>query len=234
MGGTTYVDGPDGLPARVVGPWVARKVYYVNHYASMFATAMRPRWPEVDYIELFAGPGLSFGRGGVGFIQGSAIQALSAPFGRYLYVDMDATATAALEQRLRAVNPGAPWRVICGDCNHVIGQVAGAVPRNALALAFVDPTGWQVTLDSIRRLSHDRRVDLLFTFHAGYMRRMWYANAPRLTAFFGSDRWRAIETQPRHQRVVSLVDLYNEALSPLVIFPARRNSWFPSGTARVR
>jgi three-Cys-motif partner protein len=217
--GSKYVGGPDGLPARVVGPWVERKVYYVNRYASMFATAMRKRWAEIDYVELFAGPGFSFGKGGVGFIEGSALQALSAPFGRYIYVDMDPMATGALQQRLNAVQPGRPWDVITGDCNDVIADVATLIPRNALTLAFVDPTGWQVRLDSIERLVHDRPVDLLFTFHAGYMRRMWYADAPKLTAFFGTGQWRAVKNASPHQRVVSLVDLYNQALTRFGYLP---------------
>ena len=33
-----YCDGPDGLVARVVGPWIRHKVHYVDRYAQMFAT----------------------------------------------------------------------------------------------------------------------------------------------------------------------------------------------------
>ena len=71
-----YVVAPDGLPARVVGRWVDRKVRYVDHEANIFATGMHKIWARRGYIELFAGPGCSYNKATREFIAGSAIRAL--------------------------------------------------------------------------------------------------------------------------------------------------------------
>ena len=71
-----YSIAGDGLPARQVGPWVERKVQYVDYYAGMFATGMRHKWQRRAYVELFAGTGPSWDYGHCREIEGSALWAL--------------------------------------------------------------------------------------------------------------------------------------------------------------
>jgi three-Cys-motif partner protein len=208
---------PDGLPARITGGWVWRKVHYVDYYVDMFATAMRQRW-TLAYVEPFAGPGMAAHGGS--FIEGSALRALEKPFSSYFFIDSDPIAIGALQLRIRR-KYGWPPRgaVIQGDCNDALPEVAHAISPSTLSLAFIDPNGWEIQWSTIASFVRERRVDLLFTFHAGFMRRQWYADAPSLTAFFGNDDWRAIEFAPRHDRIRQLVRLYNEGLDTLGYLP---------------
>ena len=212
-----YVLAPDGLPARVTGGWVWRKVHYVDYYVGIFAAAMRQRW-ALAYIEPFAGPGMA--AHGTRFIEGSAMRALEKPFSQFFFIDSDPTAIGALQLRIRRRYGWPPsGEVILDNCNDALPRVAHAISPTTLSLAFIDPNGWEIEWDTINEFVGERRVDLLFTFHAGFMRRQWFADAPGLTAFFGHDRWRAIQFAPRHDRIRQFVRLYNEGLGTLGYLP---------------
>lgn len=210
---TVYRPGPDGLPAREVGPWVERKAHFVDRYAHLFATGMKNLWKHRIYVELFAGPGLSYDRARHEFIDGSAVRALDADFTDYVYVDLDSAATAALTARTGPKAGGRALGIIPGDCNLVVGDVLKKIP-DGLTLAFIDPTNWQVSLQTVRRLAEHRRTDILMTFHAGSMLRVAGLNPPGLDAFFGTREWRDALVGPREERVTSLMQLYNRQLEP--------------------
>jgi three-Cys-motif partner protein len=209
------------LPAREVGPWVERKAYFVDRYATMFATGMKNLWPSRTYVELFAGPGTSYDRYRRAFIDGSALRALRADFTRFVFVDIDPAAVAALDERLDRRGEKRPARpVIQGDCNLVINQVVTRIPpRDALTLAFIDPTNWQIRLETVQTLAKARRVDLLVTFHVGNMRRVASNSVPALDAFFGTGEWRAALKLPHDAQAEQLMRLYNRQLEPLGYLP---------------
>jgi len=233
---TSYVHAAaDGLPARVVGPWVDAKVHYVDRYAEMFATGMKNRWERRAYVELFAGPGMSLDRKHGTFITGSAIRALDFDFTDYVFVDIDPIATTALFERVRARgHPGKQVHVYTGNCNAAPAAVRNDVPAGALTLAFVDPTTWQVTFEAIRAMTDARRVDLLFTFHAATMRRMVHHDPPALTRFFGTDEWRGILRRPREGHTVGLLDLYNRQLATIGYLPGSAAHAVPIRNTRNR
>jgi three-Cys-motif partner protein len=208
-----YVTAPDGLPARVVGPWVARKVQFVDNQTTIFATGMKNKWPARAYVELFAGPGLSFDRTGREFVAGSAIRALDRNFTHYAFVDIDRQAANALRERINARGKSAVAPVFQMDCNSAVPSIRRVIPGDALTLAFVDPTSWQVRLSTIEALAKDRRVDLLMTFHAGSMKRLAHMSSPALNEFFGTEDWRAALACPWWERLESLLRLYNEQLA---------------------
>lgn len=220
-----YETAPDGLPARRVGRWVARKDHYVDKFATIFANGMKNKWPARGYIELFAGPGESFDRVRRVFVRGSAIRALDHNFTHHAFVDIDPIATTALRERIRARGREAIAPVFQADCNAAVREIRAAIPPNALSLAFVDPTNWQVRLSTIEALVRDRPVDLLMTFHAGSMLRMEKLANADLDAFFGTDEWRRILEGPRRERVAALLALYNRQLQPF--------GYLPSSTDRV-
>lgn len=220
-----YETAPDGLPARSVGRWVERKDHYVDRFAAIFGNGMKNKWPARGYIELFAGPGQSFDRARHVFVPGSAIRALRQNFTHYAFVDIDPIATNALRERIRILGREAVAPVIQGDCNAAVGAIRGAIPANALSLAFVDPTNWQVRLSTIEALVKDRPVDLLMTFHAGSMLRMEQLANDDLDAFFGTDEWGEVLRGPRRERVAALLALYNRQLEPF--------GYLPSSTERV-
>lgn len=91
----------DQLLARVVHRHSARKAYYVHRYAEIVGTAMAPHWPQIWWVELFAGPGplteIESGR----FLPGSPIEALSITnrFTGYVFADLSGTCVEALRER---------------------------------------------------------------------------------------------------------------------------------------
>lgn len=228
--------GPDGLDARVVGPWVHRKVHHVDRLLEIFGTAMRPHWPRRGYVELFAGPGLSFDRASGQWVEGSARRAIGKHFTDCAFVDMDPRATAALTARLRLDGVGAleskNVTIRTANCNDVIGDLRQIIPAGALSLVFVDPTTWQVRWDSIARLVSGRHTDLLYTFHVGAMRRVGGTPAPELDAFFGTDAWRQALSRPPEEKAGALVRLYSDQLATLGYLPTAIEDSVPVKNSR--
>jgi three-Cys-motif partner protein len=220
-----YRPGPDDLPARIVGGWVDRKTHFVDRYVRLFATGMSGKWKRRAYVELFAGPGLSWDRDHERFVEGSALRAARADFTHFCFVDSDPWAAVALRERLRRELPGLRPTVVIGDCNDAASFIRQNIPSSALTLVFVDPTNWQIRFDALAELVRDRRIDLVVTFQYGAMRRVRGIDVPALDAFFGTGEWRLILDGPRERRLEELLDLYNRQLSSLGFLPdARRNA----------
>ncbi len=178
----------DGLVARSVGHWVVRKTHFIDRYVDIFTKAMKVKWKHRVYVELFAGPGRSFDRKTQQFSDGSALRALKANFTDYVFVDIDKRATDALEQRIGQIGHGKTVHVITKDCNRAVDEILACIPRGALTLAFVDPTNWQVSFDTISRLTTGRPMDLIVTFHYGSMKRV--QDPVSLSRFFGTKKWK--------------------------------------------
>lgn len=166
----TLVTAGDGLPARCVGPWSADKLYYVRRYLDLFSRAMHQRFPVRHYVDLFAGPGRCVLDDGSGELEGSPLIALSLSprFTRYHFVDADPVAVQALRQRAE----GLGWRepdvqLYPEDANEVATRLGRTIPRAALSVALVDPTGLDLRLDALRRLTAGQRMDLIYLFPEG-------------------------------------------------------------------
>jgi len=101
----------DGLFARLVHRHSARKAYSVRRYAEIVATAMAPHWPQIWWVELFAGPGRLKEVESDRFLPGSPIEALSIPsrFTGYVFADREGDAGPAQCRTSSRMRPGA-WR----------------------------------------------------------------------------------------------------------------------------
>lgn len=162
----------DGLPARVSGSWTQEKLAYVERYARAFMTAMTPKrkpgqWSELVYMDFLAGPGRGIDRKtGVEF-DGSPLRALKVgpPFDRLYFSDVEIRNVDALRRRIPADERD---RVDLrqGDCHDVAAEVVSGISRRTLALAFVDPEGFEVRFRLFETLAM-RRVDVLYLFPGG-------------------------------------------------------------------
>jgi len=199
-----------------VGRWWDRKVAVVNYLADMFSTGMK-QWDRRAYVELFAGPGRSWDRNRRMYVTGSAIHAMRYPFTDYVFVDIDPRSTAALQARVTREPNAALARVTTKDCNRAAGEIRALIPPDALTLAFIDPTAWEVRFDTIADLVAGRRTDLLVTFHAMRLLRVAHLNrVDRVDAFFGTNEWLSIvRNAPRYRIVEELAALYNRQLQTL-------------------
>ncbi len=189
--------GRDGLAVRDSGIWVKEKLYYLEHYLDIFSVGMRRKWVgKLYYVDLFAGPGRCLIRETKEEIDGSPLIALKFNFAKYFFFENDPACYKALVARTKTRAPEKERNVIGvpGDCNEHISQVKPS--PSSLGLAFIDPTGISpLAFDTIRKLTTNRKIDLIINFHEGMGIRMNLHQYTRkdesaLTTFMGSDRWK--------------------------------------------
>jgi three-Cys-motif partner protein len=185
----------DGLPARLTGQWVHDKKYYLCRYLDIMTRGVGRKWDgKLCYVDLFSGPGCSVVRGTEEEVEGSPVLSLRYEFARYVFVDVPEV-LSSLKQRLNGHPKFSQISFVEGDCNSVIDAVRAVSPADHLTLAFIDPTGLQIQFRTIRRLVHNRKMDLLMTIQFGMGIRMNLplyikAEGTSLTAFVGNARWR--------------------------------------------
>ncbi len=198
--------GNDGLPVRDSGVWAEDKLYYLERYLDIFSVGMQKKWlSNLYYVDLFAGPGRCLIRETRQELDGSPLAALKFNFAKYFFIEADAACYKALDTRIKTRTPEKEVVLIHGDCNekvHEIKQTPGS-----LGLAFIDPTGIsQLSLDTIRELTHDHQIDLIINFPEGMGIRMnlhQYTQGEKtaLNRFMGSARW-----QRRYQQSLTTFD----------------------------
>jgi three-Cys-motif partner protein len=154
----------DRLPARVVKLHNDHKAHFIGRYAHTVAAAMSKKWGSRAFIDMFAGPGVCWVEDTGQFVKGSPLIAVEADpqFTHHVLVDMDSRCTSALEQRFAAA--GTDATIVCADSNEpgTIDAVRAAIPRRGcLSLVLLDPQGCNLHLETIRRLTDDRSMDLL-------------------------------------------------------------------------
>lgn len=171
----THLLGSDGLLIRDSGIWAEEKLYYLEHYLNIFFNGMRKKWPgKLYYVDLFSGPGQCHIRETGEEIDGSPLIALRFNFAKYFFFEMDPDCHKALNERIRARAPEKAKNITIslGDCNKKIGDIKPP-SSPALGLAFIDPTGIsQISFETIRKLTLNRKIDLLINFPEGMGIRM--------------------------------------------------------------
>lgn len=187
--------GSNGLIARDSGVWVKEKLYYLEHYLDIFSVGMKNKWAgKLCYVDLFAGPGKCRIRDTKEEVDGSPLIALKFNFTKYFFFEADPKCHKALAARVKARAPEKDVEIIAGDCNSQVGQIK--LPLSCLGLAFIDPTGVSpLAFDTVRRLAHGRKIDLIINFHEGMGIRMNIHQHTKkeggaLDSFVGSGRWR--------------------------------------------
>lgn len=187
--------GSDGQVSIAAGPWAEDKLYYFRRYCNIFNTAMRYKWRSRAYIDLFSGPGKCLVEGTGEEIDGSPIVALTCrvPFTHYFFNDRDPAAIGALRARTQA-SYSVPIVFLCEDCNRVIDrlleELAKLPERETLSFCFIDPFNWEIEFQSIARLTQNKRMDLVITFHIGSMKRFADLPQDKLDRFFPDKTWR--------------------------------------------
>lgn len=130
----------DGLLLRSVKPHSARKARMVSRDLGTVGRAMNRQWFDVQYLELFAGPGRLRDETTGEELPGSPLEALAiaSPFDRYVFSDYDADCVHALDTR---IGPRPNVFVERGDANDPehLSRVAGQLDPRALIIAYLDP-----------------------------------------------------------------------------------------------
>ncbi|MGD0114902.1 MAG: three-Cys-motif partner protein TcmP [Dehalococcoidia bacterium] len=193
------------------------KHFFVARYVDIFATAMKRKWPERVYVDLFAGPGKCCLEQHATEEYGSPLIALNTRFGftRYFFNDREPLFAEALRERCSAYRD-ACVTVLNEDCNAAAAHIAEAIPANALSLTFVDPFNWEIRFDSLASLTAGRAMDLVITFHSGNIKRAADYNLAALDDFFGDKQWKERYDSARvsgtRQGTRVLLDCYESSL----------------------
>jgi three-Cys-motif partner protein len=190
----------DGLPCRESGEWAKEKLHYLGAYMFIFNQGMKNHWPVRGYVDLMAGAGRCVLADGDDEFDGSPLRALTCEpgFTSVILVESSPKLRVALEERVRPF--GDRVAVLPGDCNAegVIADIRARIPANTLTLAFADMLGLEVEFETLRRLTHNRKIDLAITFQVSDLVRnvplilQGLADGARLDRFFGTAEWRQV------------------------------------------
>ncbi len=145
------------------------KLDVIGSYLHAFTTALRKKFPELIYIDVFSGSGarevlhsaapanlIEDARGErIEERRGSARIALDTqpPFTKVIFIEQKKAFCIALEE-LAGSYPGRSIEVLRGDANDLILQAISRSWAGTRAVMFIDPYGMQLrwsTLEAIRR-----------------------------------------------------------------------------------
>jgi three-Cys-motif partner protein len=231
--------GSDGLVTRDSGAWAKEKLYYLERYLDIVSVGMKKKWPDkLYYVDLFAGPGKCRIRETKEEIDGSPLIALKFNFAKYFFVESDEKCYRALAARVRARAPEKDVEIIQGNCNDAIERIN--LPPSSLGMAFIDPTGVSsLAFGTIRKLAHDRKIDLIINFPEGMGIRMnlfQYTESEKnaLNRFMGSARWQERRRQVPASFDEMCAEIAKEYLTNLksLEYLAVDGDWIPVRTDR--
>ncbi len=219
---TEAVAESDRLPIRESGSWIHTKHKLLEYYADIVASAMRRKFRNRVYLELFSGPGRCLVRTTGREELGSPLVVIDHEFTRFIFAEIKAPAAEALANRLEC-HPNAQFAEIwCGDCAEVVRDLT--IPSDSLTLAFIDPTGIGHApfslIESVHRKA--RRCDLLMTIQYGMGIKLnlhqYTPDAPEqsaLTRFLGTDSWKPLCGRSATEFLRGVLDIYKAQLRHL-------------------
>ena len=196
-----YLD--DGLHTELVGVWVEEKYRLIGYYARLFSTAMKKRWDQRIYIDLFSSSGMSKIKGSGRVIPASPFYALDLPdpFDRYIFCELSQQKVNDLEQRINHHFAYVDTHCIQGDSNKRISDVIAAIPKpskdnRVLSFCLIDLQNLSnLHFETIEYIATRRFVDFLILLPTGMeLQRFWdklitHDNST-LDRFLGNHSWR--------------------------------------------
>jgi len=125
--------GGGGLPVLVEGEWSKQKFELVHRYATAFNRAIKAKFENRAYIDLFSGTGLVGIKDSAEEVAGCAFRAMDAvpAFNHFRFCEIDPRYRAALEARALKRTPKlfAQCKFFEGDCNLVVDQIIASLPK---------------------------------------------------------------------------------------------------------
>jgi three-Cys-motif partner protein len=159
-------------------PATELKLSVVEAYLRAYTKALQGKFPQLWYIDAFAGTGerteivparregLFRQQAAVITRRGSAKIALDVdpPFDKLIFVEKRRQAVTAL-CALRDEHPGRAIEVIAGDANVEIPKLIKAVNwQRTRAVMFLDPYGMNVSWETLEAIAKTRAIDVWFLF----------------------------------------------------------------------
>lgn len=202
----------DGLETPEVGPWSEHKYRLAQGYARVFATAMKKKWDQRAYVDLYAGSGRARIKGTRRIVLTSPLRALEIPdpFDQYVFCKKDSNLLEALRARVAREYKRIDVNFVPGDVNIEIAEVLARLPvpsrtNRVLAFCFADPFKLDdLKFDTIRQLS-SRYSDFLIlvpTEMDANRNEHLYSQIENKTLdeFFGESSWRIDWEKAKRER----------------------------------
>ena len=185
--GQELTTASDGLLGLSVAEHAKDKEYTLNNIAGIFTQAMKKRWPgKLYYVDPFSGPGKCVIRNSNQETEGSSIIAARVPFTYYYFADQDQRCIDALEERVKRMNLSEKQvRYYTGEANKTLDEILTDLPSqgDSLGLAFLDPWAWDFSFQNLKKLTRNRRLDILINFNIGDMKRRWSEPSEKMDSF---------------------------------------------------
>ena len=192
----------DGMLTPSVHEYAKDKYALLHCYASIFTTAMKSKWENLAYIDLFAAAGASRIEDTSTIVRSSALLALNVrdPFTHYVFCEIDPEKLEALRSRVERSGTEASCCFLQGDANELVEDIAGSLPdprgdNRLLCFCFADPSRMSdLRFSTVRRLAR-RYVDFLVLIPTGMEGRFidsrYASSESRIVAdFTGKEDWR--------------------------------------------
>ncbi len=188
--GQYLTEASDGLPALSVAEHAKDKEYALKEITGIFTRAMGKKWPgRLYYVDPFSGPGRCVIKDSGEETVGSPLIAVRVPFNHYYFGDLNQSSIDSLRVRTNQIEDMASSeKTVCyfsGEATETLDEVLKELPPagKSLGLAVLDPWAWDFSFDYLKRLTRNRRLDILINFNIGDMKRRWWEPSPRLDAF---------------------------------------------------
>lgn len=169
------IDPVDGLPALSVGFWSADKTDRIRRYVDA-CWAVRTRFPQRAYVDLFCGPGRVYERFGKMWQDGSAVSAFSqsekkgGAFTKFIVGDIDSTNLESCAQRITS-RGGSPT-ILLGPADKTVINAMDHLAGSGLSLAVLDPFNLNLLQFSvISTLAKLKHIDIIVHFSLMDLRR---------------------------------------------------------------
>jgi three-Cys-motif partner protein len=214
----------DGLEMRETGSYVGNKYYYLSRYINIFETAMRDKWQNRTYIDLFSGPGKCIDIETNRVYIRSPLIAITTefPFSKYYFVDCKKTYISALLKRCSFSPINNRIVTYIGDANKKVDTIVEQIKSvQGLNLALLDPEGFELEWSTINKLASIGKMDLIIYYpQMGINREMPkeidIEKETKIDLFFGGREWREIYRSFQNKEDIflhrNLLDLYKGKL----------------------
>ncbi|MDR0940399.1 MAG: three-Cys-motif partner protein TcmP [Mediterranea sp.] len=166
----------DSLSVRCVGKWAEKKIYLLYQYLGIFATGMKDKWSEINYIEICSGPGRCINRESGEEIDGTALAVVHHPAFQYLhkaiFFDYNPVVVEVLNKRIEAIGLTSKAIAQRGDYNNpesictILSQQCSTT--RSLNLILIDPTDCSVPFALVKRIKKTlQNVDFIINVATG-------------------------------------------------------------------
>jgi three-Cys-motif partner protein len=208
----------DDLPTRCSGPWAEIKHNIIKDYSFMLTISMKDKFDEINYIELFSGPGIHFNRESGKASDGSPLIALEHNYDNIYLNDINDENINALKTRTERFKDRIEY--YNQDANMIGKEINSRFSSRSISFCFLDPDNMsELKFNTIKEITKDKRVDLLINFPYVDYRRSVHSTIDKFTEFFGTDEWRVVEDKHKNRKPIfrgnELIELFMSQLNKI-------------------